>query len=354
MVAKRQRRARHHKSVFPGKDDPVFIIAEISANHGQDLNRALKLIRIAKECGADAVKFQTYTPGTITIDSNKRFFQIKHPVWGGQTLYQLYGKAYTPWSWFKRLKKEADAVGLVFFSAAFDKTAVDLLETIGTAFHKIASPEIVDLPLVECMARTGKPLILSTGMATISEIREAIHTAKLNGVHDIALLKCVSSYPADPCDMNLRTIAHMKNLFRLPIGLSDHTLGTAVSIAAVSLGAKIIEKHLTLDRAIKTPDSFFSLEPSEFKELVSSIRIAEKALGRIAYGPSKSETNSLAGRRSLFVVRDVKKGDLFTVENVKSIRPANGLSPKHYSRVLGRRANRSMSAGTPLTFFMLA
>lgn len=340
------------RAEFLHKKKSVFIIAEISANHRQKISQAIKLIRAANRCGVDAVKFQAYMPNTITIDSKKRFFRIHHPVWGGQTLYQLYQTAYTPWSWFKTLKKVADDEGLMFFATAFDRTAVDMLESIRVPIHKIASQELVDLPLVEYMARTRKPMLLSTGMATLPEIREAVTAARRAGAHDIALLKCVSSYPADPRDMNLKTIEHMRKALGLPIGLSDHSLGIGIAIAAVSLGASIIEKHLTLDRSIKTPDGFFSLEPVELKEMVKNIRIVEKALGRISYGPTLSERKSLLGRRSLFVVKDMYRGEIFTEDNVRSIRPSNGLPPKVYYRVIGKHSSRSLKAGTPLALGM--
>jgi len=335
---------------FINKSSKCLIVAEVSANHGQNFNQAVSFIKKAQECGADAVKFQTYTPDTLTMDSDNKYFRIKHPEWGGQTLYELYKKAYTPWKWFKKLKKAADDLGIMFFSTAFDKTSVDLLEEVGVPIHKIASFELVDLPLIEYMARTKKPLIISTGMATVSEIKEAVNTARNVGAKDIVLLKCVSSYPAKPEEMNLKTIAHMKKLFNCPVGLSDHTLGVGVSIAAVSLGAQVIEKHFTLSRKIKTPDSFFSIEPQEFKILVDNIRIAEKALGRVHYGLTDEEKKSQVFRRSLFVVKDMKKGDIFSEDNMKSIRPANGLKPKYLNVILGRRAKRDMKKGTPLNW----
>ena len=331
----------------------VFIIAEISANHGQDFDRAVRLIREAKECGADAVKFQAYTPDTMTINADNKYFRIKHPQWGGQTLYELYKKAHTPWKWFKKLKKVADDLGILFFATAFDKTSVDFLEELNVRFHKISSFELVDLPLIEYAAKTKKPLILSTGMATISEIEEAVDTARNAGAKEIVLLKCVSSYPASPEEMNLRTISHMKELFGCPVGLSDHTLGIGASVCAVALGADVIEKHFTLSRKVKTPDSFFSIEPEELKQLVESIRIAEQALGRVHYGLTEEERKSKIFRRSLFVVEDIKKGEVFSQENVKSIRPANGLEPKYIGAVLGRRAMVDIKCGTPLSWDLI-
>lgn len=327
-----------------------LIVAEISANHGQSFNRAVALIKKAKECGADAVKFQAYTPDTITIDVDNKYFRTKHPEWDGQSLYQLYKKAYTPWKWFKRLKKIADDLGIIFFSTAFDKTAVDLLETLNVPIHKIASFELVDLPLIEYMAKTKKPLIMSTGMATLSEIKEAVNTARNAGAKDIILLKCVSSYPAKPEEINLRTIPHMKKIFNYPIGLSDHTLGIGVSVTAVSLGAKVIEKHFTLSRKYKTPDAFFSIEPRELKMLVENVRIAEKALGKVRYGPTDEEKKIRRFRRSIFVVKDIKKGEIFTEENVRSIRPADGLLPKYINDVLNKKAKRDIKKGTPLNW----
>ena len=342
------------KNNFLNRFNHCFIIAEISANHGQDFNRAVELIKKAKEAGADAVKFQTYTPDTLTIDVNNKYFRIKHLKWGGQTLHQLYKKAYTPWGWFKKLKKVADDLGIIFFSTAYDKTAVDFLEKLDVPLHKIASFELVDLSLIKYMAETKKPLILSTGMASISEIEEAVNVAKKGGVKDIILLKCVSSYPADPKEMNLRTIPHMKDLFDCQVGLSDHTLGTAVSIAAASLGAQVIEKHFTLSRKIKTADSFFSIEPQELKELVESIRIVEKSLGKVHYGLTKKEKDSRIFRRSLFTVKDIKRGEIFTEENIRSIRPSNGLKPKYFKMIFGKKAKKEIKKGTPLKWNLIA
>ncbi len=330
-----------------------FIVAEISANHGQDFKRAVAMIKKAKECGADAVKFQTYTPDTLTIDINNRYFRIRHPKWGGQTLYQLYKKAYTPWSWFRELKKVADDFGILFFSTVFDKTSVDLLEGLRVPFHKVASFELVDLPLIEYTAKTKKPLVISTGMSTLSEIKEAVNTAKKAGAKDIVLLKCVSSYPAKPEDMNLKTIPHMRRMFNCPIGLSDHTLGIGVPIAAISLGVKFIEKHFTISRKLRTPDSFFSVEPHELKELVENARMAEKALGKICYGLTYDEKKNRAFRRSLFAVKGIKKAETFCEENIRSIRPANGIKPKYLSAILGKKAGKDIKKGTPLSWNLI-
>lgn len=334
-----------------GSAQPVFIVAELSANHNQSFDQAVRIVHSAKEAGVDAVKLQTYTADTITISSNRECFRIKGgTLWDGRTLYDLYNEAFTPWDWQPKLKELCDELGLDFFSSAFDPTAVDFLERLGVPAHKIASPELVDLPLIQKMARTGKPLILSTGMATVEEIEEAIAAARNAGARQLALLRCTSAYPAPPDEMNLRSIPDMMQRFGLPVGLSDHTPGIAVSVAAVSLGASLIEKHLTISRAECGPDSAFSLEPQEFKALVDSIRSAEKALGFVQYGPSPHEINTRAYRRSLFVVRELKKGDVFTSENVRSIRPADGLHPRHLSEVIGRHAAVDIERGTPVTW----
>jgi pseudaminic acid synthase len=334
-----------------GTGHPAYIIAELSANHNQSFDKAVRIVRAAKQAGVDAVKLQTYTADTITISSNRECFRIKGgTLWDGRTLYDLYNEAFTPWEWQPNLKRVCDEVGLDLFSSAFDPSAVDFLENMGVPAHKIASPELVDLPLIQKMARTGKPLILSTGMATVEEIEEAIGAARNAGARQLALLRCTSAYPAPPDEMNLRSIPDMMQRFGLPVGLSDHTPGIAVSVAAVSLGASLIEKHLTISRAEGGPDSAFSLEPQEFKALVDSIRSAEKALGAVQYGPTPHEIKTRAYRRSLFVVRELKKGDLFTSENVRSIRPADGLHPRHLSEVIGRHAAVDIERGTPVTW----
>ena len=331
----------------------VFIVAEISANHCQDFNKAVALIKKAKAAGADAVKFQTYRPDTLTIDTDSKYFRIKHPEWGNQTMYQLYKKAYTPWPWFKRLKKVADDTGIIFFSTVFDKTSVDLLEELEVPMHKISSFELVDLPLIEYVAKTKKPLIMSTGMATEAEINEAVNAAKKSGAREICLLKCTSNYPAEPETMNLKTIPDMKKRYSCSIGLSDHTLGIGVSVAAISLGAKLIEKHFTLSRKDKAADSFFSMEPQELKSLVENIRIAEKALGKISYGLTIADKKNRVFRRSLFVIKDVKKGKVFNEVNVGSIRPSYGLHARELKNILGRMATRSIKKGTPLNWDLI-
>jgi pseudaminic acid synthase len=332
-----------------GAAAPVFIVAEMSANHNQSFEQSVKILKAAKEAEADAVKLQTYTPDTLTMWSDKEYFRIGGgTLWDGRTLYELYSEAFTPWEWQPKLKAIADELGLDLFSTAFDSSAVDFLEEMGVSVHKVASPEIVDIPLIERMARTKKPLIISTGMATLEEITEAVETARQAGAFQIVLLKCTSAYPALPEEMNLCTIPHLAETFGVPVGLSDHTLGIAVPVAAVALGACIVEKHFTLSRSIPGPDSAFSLEPHEFKEMVQAIRTAEKALGKVYYGVSDQEAKSRAFRRSLFAVEDVKAGELFSENNVRSIRPEYGLHPKYLKDVLGKRAKKNITRGTPL------
>ncbi len=333
---------------------PVYIIAELSANHNQSYDEAVKLIRAAKEAGADAVKLQTYTPDTITIDCRSELFLIgKGTLWEGKFLYDLYGEAYTPWEWHAGLFEEARKLKMDIFSTAFDPSAVDFLEELSVPVHKTASFEIVDIPLIKKMAATGKPLIISTGMATLGEIEEAVQAAREAGAKQIALLKCTSAYPAPAEEMNLRTIPHLAEAFDVPVGLSDHTLGIEVPVAAVCMGACIIEKHFTLSRSKPGPDSAFSLEPHEFSSMVRAIRMAEKALGKVRYGVSEKEAESRVFRRSLFVVKEVKKGEAFTPENVRSIRPGYGLHPKHLRDILGRHAAFDISRGSPLRWDML-
>jgi pseudaminic acid synthase len=338
-----------------GVEFGTYLIAEMSANHGQSFEQAAEIVRAAKDAGADAIKLQTYTPDTITIDCQGETFQTaKGSLWEGRTLYDLYGEAYTPWDWQPKLKKLADGLGLACFSTPFDFTAVDFLEAMDVPAYKIASPELVDLPLIRKVAATKKPVIMSTGMATCEEIEEAIQAFRQVGGTELALLKCTSAYPSPPESMNLRTIPDMAKRFRVPVGLSDHTLGIAVPVAAVSLGACIVEKHLTLSRSTPGPDSAFSLEPPEFKQMVDAIRVAEKALGHVKYGLTEAEQLSRRSRRSLFVVQDVKAGERLTPDNVRSIRPGYGLPPKHYEEVIGRLAARDMQRGTPLQWDAIA
>lgn len=332
-----------------GDNHPVYFIAEMSANHNQDFEQAVKIIHAAKEAGADAIKLQTYTPDTITIDCDNEYFQIgKGTIWEGQTLYNLYREAYTPWEWQPKLKEIANSLGLDLFSSPFDHTAVDFLEKMDVPAYKIASPELVDLPLIQRVARTGKPIIMSTGMATLSEINEAVCAARDAGGNNLTLLKCTSAYPALPKEMNLRTIPHMAEAFEVPVGISDHTLGIAVSIAAVSLGACIVEKHFTISRSIPGPDCSFSVEPKEFKAMVDAIRTTEKALGNVSYKVTETEIASRVFRRSIFVVKDMKEGDVFTQENVRSIRPAHGLNSSYTDMIIGKVAVKDISKGTPL------
>lgn len=334
-----------------GIGQPVYIIAELSANHNQDYEQAVKLIHAAKEAGADAVKLQTYTPDTITIDCDNEYFRIGNgSIWEGRTLYDLYKEAYTPWEWQPKLKEIANDLGMELFSTAFDPTAVDFLEEMGVPIHKVASFEIVDIPLIKKMAKTDKPLIISTGMATLAEIDEAVTAARNAGCKEIALLKCTSAYPAPPEEMNLRTIPNMAEAFGCPVGLSDHTLGIAVPVAAVALGACIVEKHFTLSRSIPGPDSAFSLDPEEFKAMVEAIRTTEKALGKVSYEVTEHEKASRIFRRSLFVVKDMKAGDTFTEENIRSIRPGHGLHPRYLTDLLGHKANKAIKRGTPISW----
>lgn len=337
-----------------GAGKPVYMIAEMSANHGQNFERALNIIRTAHEAGADAIKLQTYTADTLTINCSNRYFQIEGTLWNGRTLYDLYGEAYTPWDWQPRLKQAANDLGMDLFSTPFDSTAVDFLEHMTVPVHKVASFEIVDLPLLRKIASTGKPVIMSTGMSTLAEIEEAVQTLREGGCGGLALLKCTSAYPAPPEEANLLTIPHLAQAFGTPVGLSDHTLGVAVPAGAVALGACIIEKHFTLARADGGPDSAFSLEPAEFRQMVDAVRTVEKAVGSVHYGVSENELKSRTFRRSLFVVKDMKAGEMFTGENVRSIRPGYGLHTRYLPEILGRQASRDIEMGTPLDWSLLS
>jgi pseudaminic acid synthase len=338
-----------------GTGQPVYVVAELSANHNQNFEHAVRIVEAAKDAGADAIKLQTYTADTITIDSDRKEFRIGGgTLWDGRNLHQLYREAYTPWEWQPKLQKVAENLGLDFFSSAFDASAVDFLETLNVPVYKIASCELVDIPLIQKMAQTGKPLIMSTGMATPEEIEEALQTARGAGATQIALLKCTSAYPAPPEEMNLRTIPELARRFEVPVGLSDHTMGTSAPVAAVALGACIIEKHLTLSRSEPGPDSAFSLEPQEFKAMVDAVRVAEKALGEVHFGVSEKEASSRVFRRSLFVVKDVKRGEEFSAENVRSIRPGHGLHTRHLMEIVGQRAACDIERGTPLSWDLVA
>lgn len=331
-----------------GAGAPVYVVAEMSANHGGDLRRAERLVRAAAAAGADAIKLQTYTPDGMTLDSARRPFRIRGTLWRGRTLHDLYREAQTPWEWHRRLQRVARKAGIDFFSTAFEPAAVDFLESLRVPVHKVASFEAVDLPLIRRIASTRKPLILSTGMCTLTEIREAVDAARGAGARGIVLLKCTSAYPTPPEEMNLLAIPRLSRELGLPVGLSDHTLGIEVPLAAVALGACLVEKHVTLSRRDRTPDAAFSLEPGEFRAMVDGIRKVERSLGRPRLGPGRAEAKSRVFRRSLFVVRDVRRGERFTPENLRSIRPGDGLAPKHLPRLLGRRASRDLRRGTAL------
>lgn len=333
-----------------GEGQPAYIIAEMSANHAGNLELAKKIIRSAKESGADCVKLQTYTADTLTIDCDNSYFKIEDGIWQGENLYQLYQKAYTPWEWQKELKEEADRIGIDIFSTPFDSSAVDFLESIGMEFYKIASFEVVDIPLIRYIASKGKPIIMSTGMASLGEIEDAVKAVRKEGNEQIALLKCSSAYPAITDDMNLKTLVNMAETFQVPTGLSDHSMGSLGAVTAVVLGAKIIEKHFCLSREIDNPDASFSMEPEEFRKMVDDIRRAEKAIGKVQYGISSQEKDNIKFRRSLFVVKDIKEGELFTEENVRSIRPGYGIAPKFYEDVIGKKALKNIKKGTPLSY----
>ena len=332
---------------------PAYLIAEMSANHAQDMNRALEIIHAAKEAGADCVKIQTYTADTITLDCRNSYFTLNGGAWNGENLHDLYAKAYTPWEWQPRLKEEADKIGIDFFSTPFDPTSVDFLEEMGVSFYKIASFEVVDIPLIKKTASTGKPIIMSVGMATLPEIEEAVEAVYSTGNRQLALLKCCSVYPAIPDDMNLKTIQDMKERFQVPIGLSDHSMGSIAAVTAVALGANIIEKHFCLGRDIENPDSAFSMEPEEYRKMVEDIRQAEKAMGKVSYELSEEESNSRNTRKSIFVSADIAKGEILTPENIRVVRPAYGMEPKYYEQVLGMRAKQDLSFGTPLSWDVL-
>lgn len=331
----------------------TYIIAEMSANHAGSFERAKEIIHAAKEAGADCVKIQTYTSDTLTIDCNNEYFHIGRGTWEGENLYQLYGKAYTPWEWQPELKAEANKVGIDFFSTPFDQSSVDFLEEIGVEFYKIASFELVDIPLIEYVASKGKPMLLSTGMGSLGEIEDAVNAIRGKNNEQFVLLRCASAYPAITNEMNLATMVNMKEIFGVPVGLSDHSMGSVGAVTAVALGASVIEKHFCLDRKIENPDASFSMNPDEFKQMVLDIRQAEQAIGRVKYGISAQETDSSIFRKSLFCVQDIRKGETLTEENVRVIRPGYGLPPKFYQDILGQIASRDIKRGTPLDFFMV-
>lgn len=336
-----------------GEGQPAYMIAEMSANHAGSLARAKEIIHAAKESGADCIKIQTYTPDTLTIDCHNQYFQVKNGTWEGENLYSLYGKAYTPWEWQAELKAEADKVGIDFLSTPFDRTAVDFLEELGLDFYKIASFEMVDLPLIAYVASKGKPIIMSTGMGTLEEIREAVETVRKAGNEQLAILKCSSAYPANPADMHLKTIADMLKRFQIPVGLSDHSMGSLSATTAVAMGASIIEKHFCISREIENPDASFSMTPQEYKSMVEDIRRVEAALGEPKYGVSKQEESSVVFRRSVFAVKDIAKGQKLDEDNIRIIRPGYGLKPKYMQDIVGMKADRDIQRGTPVSFDLL-
>jgi len=338
-----------------GKNHPPFIIAEMSGNHNQSLERAQSIVEAAAKAGAHALKLQTYTADTMTLDLDEGEFFISDPesLWRGQSLYKLYQETYTPWEWHEPIFKRCQELGMIGFSSPFDETAVDFLETLNVPCYKIASFENTDLPLIRKVAATGKPMIISTGMATVAELDETVREAKKVGCKDLFLLKCTSAYPATPKNMNLLTIPHMRELFNCEVGVSDHTMGIGVGVASVALGGTVIEKHFTLRRADGGVDSAFSMEPKEMKTLVQETKRAWLALGEIKYTPTLAESSTLVYRRSLYTAENIKAGEIFTRKNIKSIRPGMGLSPKYYDILLGKRIKREVRKGTPITWDLL-
>ena len=337
-----------------GPDYPPYIIAELSANHNGDINRAFQIMSEAKYAGADAIKLQTYTPDTITIDCDTEQFQIHGGLWDGQSLYQLYKNAHLPWDWHAPLFKKAGELGITIFSSPFDFTAVDFLEDLGAPAYKIASFEVIDLPLIKRVALTGKPMIISTGMADEVEISEAIDTARSNGCEELVVLHCVSGYPAPADEYNLQTVGDIASRFSVLSGLSDHTVDNATAVAAVALGACVIEKHVTLDRTGGGADDSFSIEPAELKALCKDAKTAWQAVGKVSYTKATAEQSNIKFRRSLYVVKDLNEGDLIAEDNVRSIRPGYGLAPKYYDEILGRKVTRQIQKGTALSFDMLS
>jgi pseudaminic acid synthase len=337
-------------SIYEKLTSGTYFIAEMSANHAGSLDNALEIVRTAKASGADCLKIQTYTADTMTIDCDNEHFIIKGGLWDGCKLYDLYETASTPWEWHKAIKDECKRVGLNFLSTPFDNTAVEFLEDLGIEFYKIASFELVDIPLIEYTASKGKPMVISCGMGSVEEILDAVDACRRRDNHQIVLLKCTSEYPADLTDMNLATIVDMKERFNVPIGLSDHSMGSLAAVVAVSLGACVIEKHFCLSREIKNTDSEFSMEPKEFAAMVYDCRKAAKARGRVNYDLSERERASTAFRRSLYAVKDIAKGNVFSTENVRSIRPGYGIKPKHYNDLMGKPAPRYIKRGEPILF----
>ncbi|MDA3788948.1 MAG: pseudaminic acid synthase [Desulfobacula sp.] len=341
----------NQKKISP--EAPPYIIAEMSANHNQCYETAVKILEAAKDAGADAVKLQTYTPKTLTIKSHAPCFMIKDTIWKGRQLFDLYQQAHMPWEWHPKLKQIADHLGLDLFSTPFDASAINFLEPLRMPAYKIASFELTDLELLKKAGKTKKPIILSTGMASIAEIDEAVRTLRASGCKELALLKCTSSYPADPKDANLKTIPHLSKLFAVPAGLSDHTMGSALPVAAVALGASIIEKHFCISRKEPGPDTSFSMEPHEFKQMVKDIRTAHLALGRICFELSDKEKQSIVFRRSLFAVKDIRAKEAFSPGNIRSIRPGYGLHPRYMDQIIGKKAKKNIPQGTPLSWDLL-
>lgn len=336
-----------------GAEKPAYIIAEMSANHAGSLAHAKEIIWAAKEAGADCIKIQTYTRDTITMNCDNEYFRIKSGPWQkDNTLYELYGKANTPWEWHGELKEEAKKAGIDFFSTPFDKSAVDFLEELGVEFYKIASPELVDIPLIEYVASKGKPVIMSTGMANLGEIELAVNTVRKQGNNQIILLRCATAYPAITEQMNLATLKHMQEMFDIPVGLSDHSKGSIGAVAAVILGASVIEKHFCISRKIESPDSFFSMDKQEFEQMVLDIRQAEKAVGRIQYGVMEQEEGNLSARKSVFCSEAIKKGEKFSEKNIRVVRPGYGLEPKYYNKLIGSEALCDIEYGQPIRFGM--
>ncbi|MDB9312967.1 pseudaminic acid synthase [Spirulina sp. CS-785/01] len=338
-----------------GANHPPFIVAEMSGNHNQSLDRALEIVEAAAKSGAHALKLQTYTADTMTLEVQEGEFYIDDPnnLWCGKSLHDLYQKAYTPWEWHEPIFQRCQELGLIAFSTPFDATAVDFLESLNVPCYKIASFENADLPLIRKVAETGKPIIISTGMATLAELDETVRTVREAGCEDLVLLKCTSTYPATPDNTNIVTIPHMRELFDVQVGLSDHTMGIGVAVASVALGATVIEKHFTLSRADGGVDATFSMEPEEMAQLVINSERAWQSLGHIQYGPTEAEQSSMIFRRSLYVSQDMKAGDVFTTENLRSVRPGLGLAPKYYEIVLGKQVNQYVKKGRPVTWEML-
>lgn len=340
---------------FVGKNSPPFVIAEMSGNHNKSLERALEIVDAVAKTGAHALKIQTYTPDTMTIDLDEREFHIGDPesLWSGTSLYKLYGQAYTPWEWHKPIFERAKALGLIAFSTPFDDTSVDFLESLNVPCYKIASFENTDLPLIRRVAATGKPMIISTGMASIAELDDTVRAAREAGCKDLILLKCTSTYPATPANTNILTIPHMRELFGCEVGLSDHTMGVGVSVASVALGATVVEKHFTLNRADGGVDSAFSMEPAEMQQLVQETERAWQALGAVSYGATAAEKKSMVFRRSLYVVTDMRAGEVLSKDNVRAIRPGLGMPTKYFDVIIGKRLRRSVKRGTALSWDLL-